>query len=123
VCCSRRVKSGYEGRQISLQRFRRCLPPSPSLLPTARRGTRLNAAVSSSWRLRRARRWSPCRAGASTDGAHGLRFEEALGPIECDAADEAIVRNTRAYSAFIEQAILRHPEQWFWFHRRWKQER
>jgi Kdo2-lipid IVA lauroyltransferase/acyltransferase len=31
-----------------------------------------------------------------------------------------ILVNTRAFNRIIEAAILRHPEQWFWVHRRWK---
>jgi lauroyl/myristoyl acyltransferase len=31
-----------------------------------------------------------------------------------------IRRNTRAYNAALERLILRHPEQWYWVHRRWK---
>ena len=34
--------------------------------------------------------------------------------------NEAIRRNTRAYNAALERLILRHPEQWYWVHRRWK---
>jgi KDO2-lipid IV(A) lauroyltransferase len=63
----------------------------------------------------------PVSSWRESDGTHVLRFEEALKPIECENPNEAILQNTRAYNAFIEQAILRHPEQWFWFHRRWKQ--
>jgi KDO2-lipid IV(A) lauroyltransferase len=24
------------------------------------------------------------------------------------------------YNAVLERLVLRHPEQWFWMHRRWK---
>jgi lauroyl/myristoyl acyltransferase len=40
--------------------------------------------------------------------------------IEGGTANEEIRRNTRAYNAALERLILRHPEQWFWVHRRWK---
>jgi len=40
--------------------------------------------------------------------------------IENDNVGEEIRRTTRAYNAALEGLILRHPEQWFWVHRRWK---
>jgi phosphopantetheine--protein transferase-like protein len=55
------------------------------------------------------------------DGHHVVRFEEALPIIECGDPKEAILANTRAYNAALERFILRHPEQWFWMHRRWKE--
>jgi lauroyl/myristoyl acyltransferase len=54
------------------------------------------------------------------DGSHVLRFEQALPALEGGGADEAIAANTRLYNAALERIILRHPEQWFWMHRRWK---
>ncbi|MBW8065106.1 MAG: 4'-phosphopantetheinyl transferase superfamily protein [Nitrospira sp.] len=62
----------------------------------------------------------PAASWREPDGHHVLRFEEALPVIEHDAPDEAIRANTRAYNAALERFILRHPEQWFWLHRRWK---
>ena len=62
----------------------------------------------------------PLATWREPDGHHILRFEEALPPIECEDANEAIRANTRAYNATLERLILRHPEQWFWVHRRWK---
>ncbi len=53
-------------------------------------------------------------------GTHVLRFEQALSPVEGASAAEAIAANTRRYNAALERIILRHPEQWFWIHRRWK---
>src|SRR6202040_72676 len=38
----------------------------------------------------------------------------------CAEVGEEIRRNTRAYNAALERLILRHPEQWYWVHRRWK---
>jgi KDO2-lipid IV(A) lauroyltransferase len=66
---------------------------------------------------------APVLPGASwrePDGRHVLRFEAPLPPIECEDVDEAVRRNTRAYNAALERLILRHPEQWWWVHRRWK---
>ncbi len=39
---------------------------------------------------------------------------ERKGPIE-----ELIYRNTRKINAFLETIILKHPDEWFWVHRRW----
>ncbi len=55
-----------------------------------------------------------------SSGKHVLRFEDPMAPIECENTGEAIRRNTRAYNAALERAILRRPEQWYWVHRRWK---
>jgi KDO2-lipid IV(A) lauroyltransferase len=62
----------------------------------------------------------PASSWREPDGTHVLRFEEPLAPIECDDYDEEIRRNTRIYNAWLERMILRHPEQWWWVHRRWK---
>ncbi len=62
----------------------------------------------------------PAASWREDDGTHVLRFEEPL-PTEAGAdANDEIRRNTRAYNAALERLILRHPEQWYWVHRRWK---
>jgi KDO2-lipid IV(A) lauroyltransferase len=63
----------------------------------------------------------PVAGWREPDRRHVLRFEEALPAIACEDPGEAIRANTRAYNAALEQLVLRHPEQWFWMHRRWKQ--
>jgi KDO2-lipid IV(A) lauroyltransferase len=65
----------------------------------------------------------PASSWREPDGKHVLRFEEALSTIECENAGEEIRRNTRTYNAALERLILRHPEQWYWVHRRWKKAR
>ena len=62
----------------------------------------------------------PSATWREADGSHVLRFEEALPVIEDEDTNVAIRANTRAYNAAIERLVLRHPEQWFWLHRRWK---
>jgi len=62
----------------------------------------------------------PAASWREADGSHVLRFEEPLQPIEHDDTNEAIRRNTRAYNAALEALILRHPEQWWWVHRRFR---
>ncbi|CAG0961226.1 Lipid A biosynthesis lauroyltransferase [Burkholderiales bacterium] len=62
----------------------------------------------------------PAASWREPDGSHVLRFEEPLEPVTCDDAKEEIARNTRAYNAALERLVVRHPEQWWWVHRRWK---
>jgi KDO2-lipid IV(A) lauroyltransferase len=62
----------------------------------------------------------PVAAWRDAAGRHVLRFEEPLPWIECEDYDEEIRRNTREYNAALERLILRHPEQWWWAHRRWR---
>jgi phosphopantetheine--protein transferase-like protein len=62
----------------------------------------------------------PAASWREPDGRHVLRFEDPLALIESDDANEAIRLNTREYNAALERMILRHPEQWWWVHRRWK---
>jgi KDO2-lipid IV(A) lauroyltransferase len=70
------------------------------------RSTRIPVVPVSSWR--------------EANGRHVLRFEEPLPILPCENPNEGIRVNTRAYNAALERLILRHPEQWFWIHRRWK---
>lgn len=65
----------------------------------------------------------PAASWRERDGSHVLRFEAPLAPIEHEDTGEAIRRNTRAYNAALETLILRHPEQWWWVHRRFRQAR
>jgi KDO2-lipid IV(A) lauroyltransferase len=62
----------------------------------------------------------PATGWRDAAGRHVLRFEEPLAPIEHENTSEAIRLNTRAYNRVLERLILRHPEQWYWVHRRWK---
>jgi KDO2-lipid IV(A) lauroyltransferase len=62
----------------------------------------------------------PASSWREPDGRHVLRFEDALTPIEHADINEAIRLNTLEYNAALERMILRHPEQWWWVHRRWK---
>jgi KDO2-lipid IV(A) lauroyltransferase len=62
----------------------------------------------------------PASSWREPDGRHVLRFEDPLEAIEHADANEAIRLNTRAYNAALERLILRHPEQWWWVHKRWK---
>ena len=62
----------------------------------------------------------PASGWREPDGTHVLRFEPALEPVAAEDPDEAIRRNTRAYNQALERMVMRHPEQWWWVHKRWK---
>ena len=62
----------------------------------------------------------PAASWREPDGRHVLRFEEPVPVVEHDDTNEAIRLTTRAFNAALERLILRHPEQWYWVHRRWK---
>src|SRR5450755_4720122 len=62
----------------------------------------------------------PVAAWRDPEGRHVLRFEDPVPPIENENVGEEIRRTTRAYNAVLEALVLKHPEQWFWVHRRWK---
>lgn len=40
--------------------------------------------------------------------------------IETGDAEADIVANTQRYSSIFEEMVRRYPEQWIWFHRRWR---
>ncbi len=46
-------------------------------------------------------------------------FEAPIWP-EGDADDDNVRRLTAAHTAVLEQVIRRHPDHWFWLHKRWK---
>jgi KDO2-lipid IV(A) lauroyltransferase len=62
----------------------------------------------------------PAASWREPDGRHVLRFEDPLPLICCADVGQQIRRNTAAYNAALERMIVRHPEQWYWVHRRWK---
>jgi phosphopantetheine--protein transferase-like protein len=62
----------------------------------------------------------PAASWREPGGRHVLRFEEPLATIEEGDPDHVVRCNTRAYNEALERLVLRHPEQWFWMHRRWK---
>lgn len=62
----------------------------------------------------------PAAAWREDDGTHVLRIEPALPPVAATDPDEEIRRTTRGYNQVLERLVLRHPEQWWWVHRRWK---
>ena len=62
----------------------------------------------------------PAACWRQPDGTHVLRFEAPVAPVDVANVNESILRTTRAYNAALERLVVRHPEQWWWVHRRWK---
>lgn len=62
----------------------------------------------------------PAASWREPDGTHVLQFLPPLIPIVDEDVGVEIKRNTRAFNQALELAIVRHPEQWWWVHRRWK---
>jgi len=62
----------------------------------------------------------PAAGWREASGRHVLRFEPALQTIDNSNVNDEIRASTLAYNAALERLVLRHPEQWFWVHRRWK---
>ena len=65
----------------------------------------------------------PAACWREADGRHVLRFEPPVPVVDVANVNESIARTTRAFNAVIERLVLRHPEQWWWVHRRWKSAR
>ncbi len=55
-----------------------------------------------------------------TDGRLTLIVEPAIQPVKTNDADADLKANMQAMSLSIERAIRTYPDQWFWFHKRWK---
>jgi KDO2-lipid IV(A) lauroyltransferase len=49
-----------------------------------------------------------------------LYFEEAILPEEFAQRPDATLAITQRYTDALERMVRRHPEQYFWLHRRWK---
>ena len=54
------------------------------------------------------------------NGRYNISFGEEVKLIKTGDKTKDIGENTALYTRIIEKQILEHPEQWFWFHRRWK---
>lgn len=54
------------------------------------------------------------------DGKHVLEFFAPIETIVSNNYKETLIANTQAYNNALEKIILANPEQWIWFHKRWK---
>jgi len=64
----------------------------------------------------------PATSYREANGMHVMEFFPAVERIRCEDPEREIYENTRRYNEVLESFVLAHPEQWFWFHRRWKDE-
>ncbi len=53
---------------------------------------------------------------------HRITIQGPLELIRTGNAERDIVENTALLTKKIEEAVLRHPEQWVWMHRRWRRQ-
>ena len=65
----------------------------------------------------------PAACWRQPDGTHVLKFEAPVPPVDVENVNESIVRTTRSYNAALERLVVRHPEQWWWVHRRFRRAR
>lgn len=70
----------------------------------------------------------PGLAVRKPNGRYLVRFEPALetvritekSPGYASAQEEEVIRNTAAYTKWVEERVREFPDQWLWIHRRWK---
>ena len=53
-------------------------------------------------------------------GRHRIEIQPELEMVSTGDRDADIVTNTQRCSRIVEEMVRRHPEQWIWFHKRWK---
>ena len=63
----------------------------------------------------------PSFALCDTPGQYTLRYEEPVSIDELSQAEVEDVPLTTRYMAILEAAIRANPDQWLWYHDRWKQ--
>lgn len=56
----------------------------------------------------------------SPDKTHVVQVEAPVPVVQTGDHDHDLRANTACYTKIIEDGIRRHPEQWFWLHKRWK---
>jgi KDO2-lipid IV(A) lauroyltransferase len=63
----------------------------------------------------------PCYTYRQPDGHHVMVFEAPIPFLDHGLRDQNIAVMTQIYTDKIEAIIRKHPEQWMWIHRRWKE--
>ena len=54
------------------------------------------------------------------DGRYRIIIEEEVQLIRTGDKTRDLEENTALFTGIIEKYVRRYPDQWFWFHRRWK---
>jgi lauroyl/myristoyl acyltransferase len=62
----------------------------------------------------------PIACYRDTDGTHVVRFDPPLQTIRTGNVTNDIRENTELYNKTLVRLIREHPDQWFWFHERWR---
>lgn len=65
------------------------------------------------------RRFAPPLPGTESI-SYAVEVEDIIEPRDYAGHPEAVRQITERYTAALERLIRRHPEQYFWVHRRWK---
>jgi KDO2-lipid IV(A) lauroyltransferase len=55
------------------------------------------------------------------DGRHVIQFEAPFPQLDDGPRAKDIAQMTQSYTDKIESIVRRHPDQWMWIHRRWKE--
>ncbi|MBN1102131.1 MAG: lysophospholipid acyltransferase family protein [Deltaproteobacteria bacterium] len=56
----------------------------------------------------------------SEDGRYRVVFEREIELVRTGDKVRDVEENTALFTQAIERYVLKYPDQWFWFHRRWK---
>jgi KDO2-lipid IV(A) lauroyltransferase len=62
----------------------------------------------------------PCFTVRQRDGRFRLIFEEEIPVVRTGEKNRDVEENTILFTRALEKYILKYPDQWFWFHKRWK---
>jgi KDO2-lipid IV(A) lauroyltransferase len=63
----------------------------------------------------------PVYAYRDGTGKHNIVIGDEI-PLEArESREETLAHMTELYNRVLEEIIRRHPEQWMWLHRRWKE--
>jgi len=54
------------------------------------------------------------------DGKYRIHIDKPVELIRTNDKTIDIEKNTALFTKIIDNQVRKHPEQWFWFHRRWK---